>query len=443
MLSTESDLKIIKSTIADNASLLLNKDIYIFGCIVQSRDIRDELLAHDCKLAGFIDNNPGKAGNGKMCLGVPVLFPVDLSVDDRVLIIICSKYFLEMKNQLEELGFCSANILRIPIDDDANKYSDDDLSVDNAKEIIEKGYELYERMIIENPNLDRLFLCPYPGTGDVYMACAYLPRYLENNRISDFILLVIGNACKRVAELFENLNVISITKEQSDELLHFWEFCGENTVLKPLLYWGWRTKKYLYADHYPQISFAEMFLYDVFEFESRPKITLPMQDEIDSVREAFNIAGLEEGKSVIIAPYAGSFISDISEQVWAKIVKTLQNKGFNVYTNCSNDQEKPIEGSTKVFFSYCQAIPFVELAGYFIGIRSGLCDVISSAKCRKVILYEDAFNATRISYFGLKKMGLCETDIAELDYSGWDDERIVSEIVEKLVGKQSNKEIDL
>ncbi len=433
MLSTESDLKIIKTTITDNIQLIKGKELYIFGCVVQARDIRDELLAHDCRLAGFIDNNPGKAGNGKKCLGVPVLFPVDLAISDNILIIICSKYFLEMRGQLEKLGFCHENILRIPIDDDAKKYSDDDLSVKSAIKVLKNGNECYERLISENSNLERIFLCPYPGTGDIYMACSFLPRYLENNKISDYVILVIGNSCKRVAELFEKDKVLSVTRDQSEALLQFWEFCGEETIIKPLLYWGWRTKRYLYADHHPQISFTEMFLYDVFEFESRPQIAKPMQEEKDAVRETFNASGLKEGKSVIIAPYAGSFVSEISPQVWIRIVELLRDSGFYVCTNCSNENERPIEGSERVFFSYYQAIPFVELAGYFIGIRSGLCDVISSAKCRKVIMYEDAFNATRISYFGLEKMGLCESDIYELDYSGWDDDHIVAEVVGKIL----------
>ena len=33
----------------------------------------------------------------------------------------------------------------------------------------------------------------------------------------------------------------------------------------------------------------------------------------------------------------------------------------------------------------------VEQAGLFIGIRSGMCDVIKTAQCRKIALYPDYF----------------------------------------------------
>lgn len=431
MLSTDSDIKIIKQTISENIQRIKGKELYIFGCVVQARDIRDELQDNGCVLEGFVDNNPGKAGGGKKCLGVPVLFPVDLKVDENKIIIICSKYFSEMKNQLEKLGFSDRNILRIPIDEDAKKWSDDDASIKSALEIIEKGNELYEGILKENPNLDRMFICPYPGTGDIYMACTFLPKYLEINKICNYVVLVIGNSCKKVAELFEKEKVISITREQSEALLRFWEFSGDDTIIKPLLYWGWRTKRYLYADHYPQISFSEMFVYDVFEYDDRPKTRNPIQESKEIVEMYFKELGLALGKTVIIAPYAGSFISEISYDVWKMLAKKLMEKGFSVCTNCSNESEETIEGTKRVCFPYAQAVPFVECAGYFIGIRSGLCDVISSAKCKKIIMYEDAFNATRISFFGLKKMGLCESDVFEFDYSGWNDDRIVAEIVEK------------
>lgn len=429
MLSTESDIKIIKKTISDNILHIKGKELYIFGCIVQARDIRDELQEYGCILDGFIDNNPGKAGNGKRCLGVPVLFPTDLPADDNKLIIICSKYFSEMKNQLEKLGFGDGNILRIPIDDDVKKWSDDEASIKSAIERIKKGNEFYESILNENSNLDRIFLCPYPGTGDIYMACSFLPEYLRMHKISKYIILVIGNSCRKVAELFEKGNVLSITREEADGLLGFWEFASEETIIKPLLYWGWRTKRFLYADKYPQISFTEMFLYDVFGFHKRFNFRKPIQESKEVVRRIFVEEGLVEGKTIIIAPYAGSFVTDIDIKVWEEISARLKKEGYIVCTNSSGEDEKAIKGTKSIFFPYTQAIPFVELAGCFIAIRSGLCDVISSAECKKIILYEDGFNATRMAYFGLERMGLCKRNIYEMDYSTWDSNEIIENLL--------------
>ena len=34
------------------------------------------------------------------------------------------------------------------------------------------------------------------------------------------------------------------------------------------------------------------------------------------------------------------------------------------------------------------------------------CDIVSSANCKMVIIYENGFNASRYEYFSLRKMGL-------------------------------------
>ena len=46
----------------------------------------------------------------------------------------------------------------------------------------------------------------------------------------------------------------------------------------------------------------------------------------------------------------------------------------------------------------------VEYAGYFIGLRSGLCDVISNSKSKKIIIYPKAkIGETRlIDYYSFK-----------------------------------------
>jgi len=57
-----------------------------------------------------------------------------------------------------------------------------------------------------------------------------------------------------------------------------------------------------------------------------------------------------------------------------------------------------------------EAISIVEAAGIFIGLRSGLCDVISSAKAEKIIIYPDRVyqGGKYIDFYSLKNMGLSE-----------------------------------
>ena len=74
-----------------------------------------------------------------------------------------------------------------------------------------------------------------------------------------------------------------------------------------------------------------------------------------------------------------------------------------------------------MFFSLDTAPQFVEKAGFFIGVRSGLCDIISNAKAGKVILYDAQnrfFNGSAFEYFSLEKMGLCK-DLLEIQFSNY------------------------
>jgi hypothetical protein len=65
-----------------------------------------------------------------------------------------------------------------------------------------------------------------------------------------------------------------------------------------------------------------------------------------------------------------------------------------------------------------QAEAFLNAAGFFVGVRSGLCDIISASSCKKIIIYEkDGFfyKCSPYEYFSLQRMGLCGGAL-ELEY---------------------------
>ena len=61
-----------------------------------------------------------------------------------------------------------------------------------------------------------------------------------------------------------------------------------------------------------------------------------------------------------------------------------------MFTNIIGD-EKPLEGTDGISPKISEMKSAVEQAGLFIGIRSGICDVIKTAECRKIALYPDYF----------------------------------------------------
>ncbi len=77
---------------------------------------------------------------------------------------------------------------------------------------------------------------------------------------------------------------------------------------------------------------------------------------------------------------------------------------------------------------------FLNAAGFFVGVRSGLCDVISTSRCKKIILYEKEgyfYRCSPYDYFSLEKMRLCQ-DAVEFEYHADTSEAVIERILEEL-----------
>lgn len=399
---------------AEKNNFFENKSIVIFGCTIYARDIREFFHSHNIPVAAFIDNNPQK--KGKKCLGITIYSPEDFFASaENYVVVIASKYNLEMKGQLISLGVQSAQIVDIPVSESCCSEGDSLAGLENNLNKIRKGYEIYEKFIAKYKEVEMVFLCPYPGTGDIYMACGYLNHFLEKENIKKYLLLVIGNNCKKIADLYFIENIEVINAEEKDLLLRMWEFIGDSGIkIKPLLHWGWRTKRFLLSNFYPHITFNEMFKHDTYGLSEECVFVHPdVNRESNYACELFHNLGLKKEKTVIIAPYAGSFVSSVSRELWKKIAEKLKVRGYDVCTNGYGENEPAIEGTMLIQFPYNEVVNVLEYAGNFISIRSGLCDIASSSKCKMLIIYENGFNASDYEYFSLKKMML-KDDVREI-----------------------------
>lgn len=75
-------------------------------------------------------------------------------------------------------------------------------------------------------------------------------------------------------------------------------------------------------------------------------------------------------------------------EIWEEVVDYYNKKGYLCYTNVVG-RECPLPGTYPISPSILEIQSVVERAGTFIGIRSGLCDVLHRASCRKIALYPD------------------------------------------------------
>ncbi len=95
-----------------------------------------------------------------------------------------------------------------------------------------------------------------------------------------------------------------------------------------------------------------------------------------------------KNKTVILAPNAVS-VPLIKEEVWEKIAEFYQENGFYVITNLTNTNEIPIKGTLGIRIPLNEIYLLAEFCGYFIGLRSGLCDLLAFSTCQMVVLYPE------------------------------------------------------
>lgn len=367
------------------------------------------------KLDGYnnmamIDNDVRKIG--QVISGLTVYTPEDYlkEYDAEIRIIIASEYYTEMCEQLEELGY--KRDAEIFVVWRGGRYYDVsketfDFHTDRAK----RGKLLYDSLMggEEDKNI---LICPYAGTGDIYLVGLYLERYLSNKHIENYVLTVTSGACKKVAQLF-NMNCECITEEKTQELLVYARLVGLKQTRVHVFNDGYLQIMVKRMRGYKDVDFHTMFQRCVFEADERICEANIYQENSD---EIFNKYGLIKGKTVLLSPYANTIYS-LSHDFWEKLAKVLIEEGYTVCTNSCGESEPPIKGTEGIFIPYNQVIDFLDKAGYFIGMRSGLCDIVSSTSAKMVMFYPNGniFGAcSAFGYFCMEKMGLKTEEVLEI-----------------------------
>ena len=359
----------------------LEKEIYVFGHCNASENLADLLISKGYHVSAILDNNPQKQGNHYK--GIPIIGPQKILDRDMKHMIICivSRAYEAMARQLYEMGYLG----RVEKLVDYNTFAEYSLSpetISRKKERMKRGTEILER-IRRKYNHHFYLLCPFSALGDVYYAMAYLPGFMKKNHIRDYVAITVGRSCSDIAAMFGCTDREVLNQNDMDELVQAVLFTRAKDAFiahhdRPY------TNLLMRALKVKMIPFEILYRCGVFGLE---KNFVPCQPTMLQHFSGYN--SMEKGKSVIISPYAKS-VAGIGSQVWRKIISHFQQKGTQVYTNVSGDEE-PLEGTFPLRVGLMELQSAVEWAGTFIGVRSGLCDVIKEAHCRKIVLFPDCY----------------------------------------------------
>ncbi|MCL2698894.1 MAG: hypothetical protein FWE68_01130 [Defluviitaleaceae bacterium] len=369
-----------------DAGALNGKYAVIFGVNHPGDFIIRRLRDRGVYTSVVIDNNP--ANHGILFEGVPVTSPEDAlsPFNENAAVLICSRYYPEMRRQLENMGYKSdAHIFKIlDMGTEADFSLDEELFGKKAESAV-RGAVLADKILKEH-NAERLLICPVKAHGDVYMACAFLREYLAKSAGGAYVLAVIGKSCADVAELFGVKNIYNATQEEIDALTAAYRMLSDESVLhitQPF----WNYSGFISRlDCYKGLNYQDYYKYWVFGLDEAAAPDVPAAECNEGyIRELFRENNLQKGKTVILSPYANS-MPGIPSELFEKLAERLKSKGYSVATNAAGD-EKPVPGTVSLGFPVKELIPVAEYAGAFAGLRSGLFDVLISASCKKVILY--------------------------------------------------------
>lgn len=356
-----------------------NRKIYLFGHCNATEELADLLLEEGFAVTAILDNNPNK--EGKNYRGIAIRNPSVIMEEKpgQTLVCIVARAYAAMASQLKWMGY-DGRVVKLV---DYNTYAEYSLAPETLARRLqraERGRESLFKLKEKYPG-HFLVLCPFCALGDIYFMMSYLPHFLKKRGKPQCVVVVIGHACGQVVRLFGNYPMEALIQKEMDETVQAALFFGEKDVFIPH-----QDRPYVVnlsrALYVKKISLEKLYCCGVFGLLED---TMPYTPEHEETYE-----GAEEivpGKSVILAPYAKS-VTALKTDVWKQIVKEYQERGYACYTNVAG-KEKPLLGTRAVSPTIAQIRSLVERAGTFIGIRSGLCDVVKDAVCKKIALYPD------------------------------------------------------
>lgn len=141
-----------------------------------------------------------------------------------------------------------------------------------------------------------------------------------------------------------------------------------------------------------------------------------------------------EGRTLLLFPFQHSHPEGFryTHACFATLAARAAASGLRVYTSVAPGEE-PVDGTTGIFVPFGVLVPLCELAGYTVIWRSGISDILVTARCVKVGIYPTQLFLNEQSPIGLG-LGGNERGII-FDFANHVDQEAFAEaVVSRLLG---------
>jgi hypothetical protein len=406
-----------------------DKKIVLFGASVTDGRCKRWLEERGFTIDAIVDNSREKIG--REYLGLTVQSPDDVLTPfdpDRVVVITSPAYWSEMTQQVVQLGYSR----RTQVFSVGAGVKQPTWWVVPKRLIHAARGALAFRRLARGPAGRRtVFMTPVPPAGDVYVECLFIREYARKHGLERFVIAVPNGACRRMVELFGFEDVVVLDEDVLWRIVDYGRLTRRPPEDLVVMHYPSMNGSVAQLQGYKGLNFEKMFRYASFDLDDEVPHDVPTPgSDADAIREQLTAQGLRPGRTVILAPYARSLVHGHDEQFWSSLAADLLARGYDVCTSGFGPEEPAVAGTELLQFPFSQAVQFVEEAGFFIGLRSGLCDVISPAQAVKVILHERGpwFKTSLFEMFGLNEMALCE-DAVEIEAASSEMDTVLDDVL--------------
>lgn len=357
---------------------LQDKDVFLFGHCEATLLLLKELEKRGIRPIAILDNSAKK--QGMVCCETPIWPPVRIlerNIKGSIVLLV-TRFGEAMSTQLQRMGF-RGKIKKLVDFNSYAEYSLSEQTIAGKRTRCASGESIFQALEKDYPDAFFIF-CPFPALGDVYYAMAYLPDFCRRRGAGRAVVCVSNPSCAEVAELFGK-TAVTLAQKDLDAVIQAVLFYRHGNA-----FIAHQDRPYVINLHCAlyekRISMEQIYKQGIFGLGREAEPVLPT-----AWKEYAGAEELETGHCAILSPYAKSVIP-LPAGTWEEIVSDLNGKGYQLFTNVA-DEEVPLAGTEAIRPKIAELKSVVEKAGLFIGIRSGLCDVLRSADCRKIALYPD------------------------------------------------------
>ncbi len=401
----------------DKADAELNlacRRIFLFGHCNATLELADLLGSRGLKVTAILDNSNEK--QGLVYKGTPVIIPEKIAemigddLKEEAVVLITSRFYSSMHQQLRDIGY--TGIIRKVVD--YNSYADYSLSKDTVDRMKQRERHGQELLCELKKKYDRHFrvFCPFNALGDIYFMMSYWPAFASKRNVKEAVFCVADAVLADVIHMFDDHPVEVYEQKDLDSMIQS-VICtkDENSFIahqdRPYVI---NLSKALYLKRIPleKIYCCGVYGLPADTVPAKPRSGMHIFGDIESI---------PKGRAIIFSPYAKS-VTAIDPMVWTDAVKYFTAAGYKCYTNVVGN-EKPIRGTEAISPSLMEMRSVVERAGTFIGIRSGLCDILREARAKKTAIYPDynycdtGWKALDIYYIDQFQYNLPATEVIE------------------------------